>query len=221
MLKRILHHIKFLPKYLFCLLFAKPLVYLLLGLNINGRENIPKKGPAIIVGNHNSHLDGLVIMSLFPLKQWPMVRPIGAQDYFFQSRLMKFFAKYIVDIIPICRTGDRPKENLLDDCEDALKNNNIVIIFPEGTRGEPEHLGQLRKGVCHLSNKFPEAPIVPIFMHGLGKSLPKGEALLVPFFVDVIVNAPIYNNPDSEVLLEQIRDCFVRDHDIFINDDFE
>ena len=52
---------------LFFALVVKPLVLIVLGINLKGREKLPLKGPAIIAANHNSHLDALVLMSLYPL----------------------------------------------------------------------------------------------------------------------------------------------------------
>lgn len=200
-------------KYLFLLMVVKPIVSVILGLNIRGKENLPKDGPAIIVANHNSHLDVLVIICLFSMRYWKKLRPVGAIDYFFSNKYMAWFAHKVLDVVPIDRSGNTSKENIFVPCEQALKNNDIIIIFPEGTRGEPEHLGNLRKGICHLSNKIPNVPIIPIFLYGLGKSLPKGEALLVPFFVDVFVNKPIYNtDQDSTKLLENITKSFLNNH---------
>lgn len=159
----IVSRIRYLPKYVFLLFIVRPIVSILLGLNIRNRQKLPKEGPCIIVANHNSHLDVLVIMSLFPIKLWYKLRPVGAIDYFFSNKYMRWFTTKIIDVIPICRTGDIPKENILQPCNAALNNNDIIIIFPEGTRGEPEHLGHLRKGVCHLASKNLAVPIVPIF----------------------------------------------------------
>lgn len=212
---KFINFLKILPKYIFFIFIVKPIVFIILGLNIRGRENLIIDKPSIIVANHNSHLDVLVLMCLFPIRKLKMIRPVGALDYFFQSKFKRWFAMNIVDAIPICRTGDIPKDHLLDPCERALLRGNTLIIFPEGTRGEPEHLGQFHKGVCYLSNKLPEIPITPIFLHGLGKSLPKGEALFVPFFVDVFINPPIYNrltnniNENNKILIDDIKQCFI------------
>ena len=58
-----------------------------------------------------------------------------------------------------------------------------------GTRGEPERMQELKSGVAVLASKYPQVPVVPVFMHGLGKSMPKGTFIPVPFFVDVYIGA--------------------------------
>lgn len=212
---KFIEYVKILPKYFFFIFIVKPIVFIVLGLNIRGRENLIIDKPSIIVANHNSHLDVLVIMSLFPLKKLKMVQPVGALDYFFSSKFKSWFVKFFFDALPISRTGSIAKEHVLEPCERALLNGKTLIIFPEGTRGQPEHLGELHKGVCHLSNKLPQIPITPIFLHGLGKTLPKGETLLVPFFVDVFINPPIYNkttnniDQNNKILIDEIKQYFL------------
>ncbi len=55
-------------KKIFFLLFVRPFVLLVCGVYVRNKEYLPLQGPCIIVANHNSHLDTLVLLSLFPLK---------------------------------------------------------------------------------------------------------------------------------------------------------
>ncbi|WP_020592450.1 lysophospholipid acyltransferase family protein [Kiloniella laminariae] len=188
---------------LFILLIVRPLVLLAMGLNIRRRELLPVQGPAVIVANHNSHLDTLVILSLFPLKLLPKVRPVAAADYFLKNPLLAWFALNIIGIIPVQRAtrGGNP----LASSFDALQRGEILIIFPEGSRGNPEELTRFKKGVALISKKFPAVPISPLFLHGLGKALPRGEAVFVPFFCDAFVGAPRYWSGETESFIQDLE----------------
>ncbi|MDH5641034.1 MAG: 1-acyl-sn-glycerol-3-phosphate acyltransferase [Nitrospira sp.] len=176
---------------LFFLFVVRPLVLVVLGLNIRHRERIPTKGPAIVVSNHNSHLDTLVLMTLLPWSLLKLTRPVAAQDYFFRNNLLKWFALTIMRIVPLERHIADRSQDPLAGCSEALKHEEILILFPEGSRGDPEQLGTFKTGIAHLVKRHPDVPITPIYLHGLGKALPRGEGLLVPFFCDVFVGEPL------------------------------
>lgn len=182
-------------KIVFFGLIVKPVVLVLLGLNLRNRQLLPYSGPAILAANHNSHMDTMVLMSLYPLSRIHKVRPVAAADYFLTSPLKSWFSKNVIGIIPLERKGEGDRQRLFDECESALKQGDILIIFPEGSRGEPEQMSDIKKGVFHLANGKVKATITPVVMRGLGRVLPKGEALLVPFNCDVIVGERL---PDYE-----------------------
>lgn len=182
-------------KYLQMLVFIliiRPIVAVVLGLKLIGTENLPMDGPALIAANHNSHLDTLTLMSLWPLARLYKVRPIAAADYFLTNPILSWFSRNIMHIIPIDRQRKDKSVDALADSSASLAEGNILLLFPEGSRGEPERLSGFRSGIARLTERHPQAPIIPIFMHGLGKALPRGTFLLVPFFVDVVIGEPIY-----------------------------
>lgn len=192
-------------KILFFLIVVKPVVLIGLGLNLINRKGLPKDGPAILAANHTSHLDTLVLMSLYPLSQLHRVRPVAAADYFLKNKWIAWFSIHCLDIIPIERESRTPRDELLKGCYDALAKEQIIVFFPEGTRSlSEEREFKLKRGIHHLIQQYPNTKVIPIILHGLGKSLPKGEALLVPFNCDVIVGDVIAYDEDATQYLSNL-----------------
>jgi 1-acyl-sn-glycerol-3-phosphate acyltransferase len=196
------HHVL---RLLFFLLVVRPLVLIVLGLNIRHRERLPSGGPAVVAANHNSHLDTLVLMSLFPLALLPKVRPVAAADYFLRNRFMAWFATRIIGIIPLRRTLHASEGDPLAESEAALRRGDILILFPEGSRGDPERMEHFKTGIAHLARRQPDSAIVPVFLHGLGKALPRGTFLLVPFFCDVFVGQAMHWNDDRRAFIAELE----------------
>lgn len=190
-------------RWCFYALLVRPLTWIVLGLNVRHRERLPEEGPMILVANHNSHLDTMVLISLFPLRLLPRLRPVAAADYFLSNRLMAWFSVNIIGIIPVVRGGG--VADPLQGVSEAVARGDVVILFPEGSRGEPERLAEFKKGLWHLGKRHPEVPILPVFLHGLGKALPRGEALLVPFFCDVFVGETLAWTQDREAFMVALR----------------
>ncbi|GAB2176447.1 lysophospholipid acyltransferase family protein [Dongia sp. agr-C8] len=164
----------------------------MLGLNVRNLKNLPLQGPAIVVANHNSHLDTFVLMTLFPLSRLHRLRPVAAADYFLRNRAIAWFTLNIINMIPLdrSRVGKRG-EDPLENCAKALEAGEILLVYPEGTRGETEALAKFKGGVARLKEQYPEVPVVPVYMQGLSRALPKGEFTLVPVVVDVFVGEPV------------------------------
>ncbi len=201
-------------RFLFYAIFIRIIVLIILGLNVRHREKLPNKGPAIIVANHNSHLDTMVLMSLLPLRLLPNIQPVAAMDYFLRNPLLAWFALKIIGIVPIKRKPDYRGEDILSPVHQALQNDRILIFFPEGSRGEPEQLSHFKFGLAKIVQQHPDIPVIPIMLHGLGKALPKGEALLVPFFCDVFIGDVIRWTGDRHSfmsLLEQRMDDLAKE----------
>lgn len=191
-------------KIVFFAIFVKPLVFIVLGLNLKGRENLPKSS-AVIAPNHNSHLDTLVIMSLYPLSLIHKVRPIAAADYFMKNAFMSWFSINCLGIIPLDRSGQTSSDELFKQAYEALDAGDILILFPEGSRGKPEQLTRIKKGLFYFLKDKNSIPIVPVAMYGLGNALPKGEALFVPFTCQIIIGKSIKVPDTSKILNDELK----------------
>ncbi len=185
-------------------LLARPLVWLVLGVNVRGGQRLPRRGPAVILANHNSHLDTLVLMSLFPLGRLHAVRPVAAADYFLRNRLLAWLSLRVLGILPLARDGGDARDPLAL-AQQALERGEILLLFPEGSRGDPERPARLKPGIAHLARRLPEVPLVPVHLQGLGKALPKGEGLLVPFICDIWVGDALRWEGDRAVLMDKLK----------------
>ncbi|MCR4881270.1 MAG: 1-acyl-sn-glycerol-3-phosphate acyltransferase [bacterium] len=196
-------------KRIFYLLILKPLVYFCLGLNIRNAENIPKDGPCIIVSNHNSHLDTIVLMTLFPTRKMLKISPIAAADYFLANKIIAWISTRIFNIIPLSRKVSKTaQEEFYHELDKRLKNNSIVILYPEGSRGEPDKMMKFKSGIAHIAKLHPDIPIIPVYIEGLGMALPRGEAIFVPAICTIIVEKAIYFEHDKEEFMEKLKNIF-------------
>lgn len=196
----------------FFLLIVRPFLALVLGVNLRHAERLPQTGPAILAANHNSHLDTLLLMNLYPLATLHWVRPVAAADYFLKNPLVAWFALNIMHILPLSR---RPKPGAsksnaapLAHIEAALAAGDILILFPEGSRGEPEKRSALKSGIAHLMEDAPAVPVIPIYLRGLGKALPKGDWLPIPFFADGWVGEPLVWQGDRMATMQALETRF-------------
>ncbi len=192
---------------LFLLFIARPVMRIVLGLNIRGGEFLPEKGPAVLVANHNSHLGTLALISALPVRLMNRVRPIANASHFESNRLRAWFAKHIIGVIAVCPGTGVPRELLLAEAFDALDEGDIVIIFPEGTNGLPEKMTEPRSSVATLAFERPQVPLYPIYLNGFGRTLPKGTSMLVPFVCDMHVGSPMYARYDERTFTKHLLLC--------------
>jgi len=155
---------------------AKPLLHLVCGLRVHGREHLPLRGPAVLVANHSGYLDPVFVvaaanrpirfvttgeMSRTPFKRWLFPR-LGS--------------------IPIRRYRSDPQA--VREVLRALHQGEIVGLFPEGERSWDGNPLPVSKAVRHLLERV-DAPILPARIDGSYGVLPRWAGLPLPGRVDV------------------------------------
>jgi 1-acyl-sn-glycerol-3-phosphate acyltransferase len=173
------------------MLVVRPLARLLFGLDVINSEKLPKDGPAIVAANHNSHVDTIVLLCLFPSKLLPKLRPVAAADHFDKGGFGSWFSRNIIGIIPIKRGGAARGEDVLLGAKQALERGEILVLFPEGSRGEPEEMTRFKTGVARLIESYPHVAVTPVYLQGAGRSLPKDAKVFVPFNTTAVVGDPL------------------------------
>ncbi len=140
---------------------ARALFALLTRTTVTGLENLPKQGPAILVGNHVAMIETVLMMAYPPYQ----VEMIAAGDIPWDKRFAPLINAY--GVIPIKRGSmDREGTSMMLD---VLKQDGIIGMFPEGGIWETGNKGA-RTGVAWLSNKA-NAPVVPVGFGGIEGAL--------------------------------------------------
>jgi 1-acyl-sn-glycerol-3-phosphate acyltransferase len=186
-------------------LLVRPFMALFIGLRVRGREHLPRSGQFILIANHSSHLDTASILSLFKITELRRVRPVAAADYFERNIFVSILTKTIFNILPIARKDIKSENNPLRRMQAALEAGQSLIIFPEGTRGAGHEMGPFRAGVAHLIEKMPGVPVVPAYLVNMGRSLPKGEFIPVPFFCEARIGTPLTINGSRQEIIRSLE----------------
>ncbi|MCB0421034.1 MAG: 1-acyl-sn-glycerol-3-phosphate acyltransferase [Bdellovibrionales bacterium] len=179
--------------------FMRNFLRWVIGIRIGDNSSLKTCPQFIVTGNHNSHLDTMAILSSLPARRLKHVYPVAAADYFGRTKLMSLLSRFFINVILIKRSKDGSGPNPIEVMDKALKEGKSIVIFPEGSRGQPEDMQPFKKGIGILLVNHPQIPFIPIYMEGLGKALPRGEGLLVPFEGRVEIGEPTHIQSDWTV----------------------
>ena len=151
-------------------------------IRVTGREHLPRSGGALVLSNHQSHLDPVLIGLA------------GDRRMSFVARKSLFgFAPFrwlidSLDAIPLDREGSGfggLKETLR-----RLKREELVLIFPEGTRTRDGFLGEIKPGFCAIAHRA-EVPLVPVAIDGAFDALPRTRDYPLPAVIHIAFGPPL------------------------------
>jgi acyl-[acyl-carrier-protein]-phospholipid O-acyltransferase/long-chain-fatty-acid--[acyl-carrier-protein] ligase len=129
-----------------------------------GCENVPRRGPALLVANHVTFADGLLIGSCLPRH----IRFLVWQPYYRMRSLHWIFQ--LIQAIPVPEEGPREMVASLRLARQALAENHLVCIFAEGGITRTGELLPFKRGMEKIAERF-NGPIIPIHLDGLWGSL--------------------------------------------------
>lgn len=181
---------------------------LIVGVRFGAARSLIEVPQFIIVANHNSHLDTMTLLAAMPARIVHRVRPVAAADHFGKKRWQAWATRMFVNglLIPRKRDPMNTKNDPINRMVAALDAGDSLILFPEGTRGEPEVLQRFKKGIGLVLSQRPHVPYVPAYMKGLGSALPKGDGLILPHPGDLRIGKPtMVNSSEPEAITDQVE----------------
>jgi 1-acyl-sn-glycerol-3-phosphate acyltransferase len=168
--------------------FLKPiavaLMRLFFRLEARGREHVPREGALLLVSNHASLLDPPLVGGAAPRKLYFL-----AKEELFR---IPIFGRLIhaVNARPVRRDGSDSRA--LKSTLRLLGEGKAILIFPEGTRGRGDgRLGEGKPGAGMLA-VMSGAAVVPVYVSGTDRALPRGATLPRPAKVRVRFGPPLH-----------------------------
>jgi 1-acyl-sn-glycerol-3-phosphate acyltransferase len=172
---------------------------------VEGRENIPADGPALITPNHLSFCDSIFVPAALPRRVWA----IGKGEYMDSWKTKHLFPA--MGMIPVDRSGGDAAQAALDTAAKVLEGGHLFMIYPEGTRSRSEFLHKGRTGAARLAIRC-NAPIVPVGHEGTLAVQPPDSFKMKPRLpVTVRFGAPMwaheYGDPNDPRTLRAFTDA--------------
>ncbi|MDO4664703.1 MAG: lysophospholipid acyltransferase family protein [Actinomycetaceae bacterium] len=156
---------------------------------IEGAENIPTEGPAILASNHLAVVDSVFL----PLMIDREVVFMGKSDYFTGTGLKgRLIAKFMraVGTIPVDRTGGKKSEAALRTGLKRLETGELFGIYPEGTRSPDGRLYRGKTGIARMALES-GAPVIPVAMIDTNVAQPIGQVIPKPMPIGIRVGKPL------------------------------
>ena len=173
--------------------FIVPPIFRLWLRKVNGLENIPRDEPFIIVANHTSYYETLLLPCII-VQALNKKMHAWVNERYWNIPIAKFF----LDLwggIPVYlgkeKNSKEKNKKAFQITLNYLKNGEIMMIFPEGKRSPDGKLQKAYSGAAKLA-LLSKVPVLPIGVTGSGKVLPKGK--IFPRFArcEVSIGKPIY-----------------------------
>lgn len=158
-------------------------------LEVHGAEHLPQTPNFVLVANHASHLDTLVLGSSLRLNLRNYLFPLAAGDVFFDVPMVAAFSAGVVNALPIWRKSEGCGRAIKDLRQRLLDEPTIFVLFPEGTRTRDGAMASFKPGIGMLVAATPY-PIIPCYIEGAFQALPAKARFPRPIKLRVNIGPP-------------------------------
>lgn len=158
-------------------------------LSIRGQQHVPLQPPFVLVANHASHLDAMVLASPLSWRLRDRIFPIAAGDVFFETPVMSTFSALFLNALPMWRKKCGP--HALQQLRQRLVEEPCAyILFPEGARSRDGKMLPFKKGLGMLVAGT-QVPVVPCYLEGAFEALHPNEKWPRPRKVSLTIGPPL------------------------------
>jgi len=171
-----------------CYFISKWICRVLFRLRVVGEENVPKSGPVILASNHVSYLDPIFLGVSLRRKVHYM-----AKEEIFRNPLISWFIRKLQGF-PVSR--QRVGSSTIKKAFQLMERGKVLLLFPEGTRGDGSTLRKARPGIGIIAERS-GAPLVPVYLQGPERVLPRGSRWLRLHQVTVGFGMPVLPGSSS------------------------
>ncbi len=130
--------------------------------------------PFVIVCNHSSHLDTMVLESTLPRRLWDSTFPLAAGDTFFNSPTTALLSAGVINALPMWRDRSSSRHAIQQLRQRLMEDPCGYILFPEGTRTRNGTVGQCKPGIGMLVANL-NVPVIPSFLDGAFTAWPHNK----------------------------------------------
>ena len=158
-------------------------------LRIVSAEHLPRAAPFVVVANHTSHLDALLLATSLPYRMRACTFPVAAGDVFFTSPGRTIASSLFLNALPLHRK--KVTAHALADLRQRLATGDCgFVLFPEGTRSRADAMLPFKPGLGMLVANS-AVPVVPCFIDGADRALGVGHRLPRPARITIRVGSAL------------------------------
>ena len=161
---------------------SRPILDVLGHIEFHGSENVPKQGGVVLVSNHLSYVDPVMIAAATTRE----LHFFGAEEFFRIPGFGWLLEK--LNGFPVNR--GTPDRQALKEALSRLRAGEALLIFPEGTRSTDRTLGKMHNGASFIIHHT-GVPTIPVFLKGAERFMPRGSKFIHPTKLSVTFGSPI------------------------------